>query len=220
MTDLLIIFLKWPEAGRVKTRIGRVIGYPEAANIYRRMVSAIIRNISPIFDDGLKICWYYDPLSKGNEVEKWIKNELGTLNVTNFSNHLFYPQIEGDLGDKLKFIFDKSFSLCFQRVLAIGSDCVSMTDKQILTGFISLNDKRELVFGPCLDGGYYLVGMNNPKGSIVFHDVPWSTNHVLNKSLNIAEMNQISYSLIEELDDVDKPEDLQRYSFLLNDIDC
>ena len=89
MTDLLIIFLKWPEAGRVKTRIGRIIGYPEAANIYRRMVSAIIRNISPIFDDGLKICWYYDPLSKGNEVEKWIKNELGTLNVTNFSNHLF-----------------------------------------------------------------------------------------------------------------------------------
>ena len=62
--------------------------------------------------------------------------------------------------------------------------------------------------------------MNNPKGSIVFHDVPWSTNHVLNKSLNIAEMNQISYSLIEELDDVDNPEDLQRYSFLLSDIDC
>ena len=116
MTDLLIIFLKWPEAGRVKTRIGRIIGYPEAANIYRRMVSAIIRNISPIFDDGLKICWYYDPLSKDNEVEKWIKNELGTLNVTNFSNHLFYPQIEGDLGDKLKFIFNKSFSLRFQRV--------------------------------------------------------------------------------------------------------
>ena len=111
----------------MKTRIGRIMGYSEAANIYRRMVSAIIRNISPIFVDGLKICWYYDPLSKGNEVEKWIKDEIGTLNVKNFSNHLFNPQIEGDLGDKLKFIFDKSFSLGFQRVLAIGSDCVSMT---------------------------------------------------------------------------------------------
>ena len=79
----------------MKTRIGRSVGYPEAANIYRRMVSAIIRNISPIFDDGLRSVGTMTHYQKAMKVEKWIKNELGTLNVTNFNNQSFLSSNRG-----------------------------------------------------------------------------------------------------------------------------
>ena len=220
MTDILVIFIKWPEPGMVKTRIGRVLGHDKAAKLYRYMVSRVIENLSPLLTKGMKICWYFDSISKTREVKNWIKNEMYALNINNLSNQIFCHQVGSDLGEKLQFVFNKYLSEGFDRVLAIGSDCITISDKIILEAFESIGRRNELVFGPCSDGGYYLVGMNDFRASLVFDGVPWSTDHVLETSLMIAQKNQLGVTLLEELNDLDSPQDLEKSCINLCDFEC
>mgnify|MGYP003299792919 FL=1 len=110
MTDILVIFIKWPEPGMVKTRIGQVLGHNKAANLYRYMVSRVIENLSPLLTKDMKICWYFDSVSKTREVKNWIKTEIFALNIYDLSNQIFCHQVGRDLGEKLQFVFDKYFS--------------------------------------------------------------------------------------------------------------
>ena len=220
MTDILVIFIKWPEPGMVKTRIGRVLGHNKAAKLYRYMVSRVIENLSPLLTKGMKVCWYFDATSKTKEVKNWIKAEMHALNINDLSNQSFCYQVGSDLGEKLQFVFNKYFSQGFHRVLAIGSDCITISDKIILEAFESIEGRNELVFGPCSDGGYYLVGMNNFRASLVFDGVPWSTDHVLETSLIIAQKNQLGVTLLEELNDLDSPQDLEKSCINLCDFEC
>ena len=220
MTDILVIFIKWPESGMVKTRIGRVLGHDKAAKLYRYMVSRVIENLSPLLTKGMKVCWYFDSISKTREVKNWIKTETYALNINDLSNQIFCYQVGSDLGEKLQFVFNKYFSEGFHRVLAIGSDCITISDKIILEAFESIEGRNELVFGPCSDGGYYLVGMNDFRASLVFDGVPWSTDHVLETSLIIAQKNQLGVTLLEELNDLDSPQDLEKSCINLCDFEC
>ena len=104
--------------------------------------------------------------------------------------------------------------------MAIGSDCITISDKIILEAFESMEGRNELVFGPCSDGGYYLVGMNNFRASLVFDGVPWSTDHVLETSLIIAQKNQLGVTLLKELNDLDSPQDLEKSCINLCDFEC
>ena len=220
MTDILVIFIKWPEPGMVKTRIGQVLGDNKAANLYRYMVSRVIENLSPLLTKDMKICWYFDSVSKTREVKNWIKTEIFALNIYDLSNQIFCHQVGRDLGEKLQFVFDKYFSEGFKRVLAIGSDCITISDKIILEAFESIGGRNELVFGPCSDGGYYLVGMNDFRASLIFDGVAWSTDRVLETSLVIAQKNQLGVTLLEELNDLDTLQDLEKSSINLCDFEC
>ena len=104
--------------------------------------------------------------------------------------------------------------------MAIGSDCITISDKIILEAFESIRGRNELVFGPCSDGGYYLVGVNDFRGSLIFDGVPWSTGHVLEASLVIAQNNQLGVILLEELNDLDTLQDLEKSSICLCDFEC
>ena len=104
--------------------------------------------------------------------------------------------------------------------MAIGSDCITISDKIILEVFESIGGRNKLVFGPCLDGGYNLVGMNDFRASLIFDGVPWSTDHVLETSLVIAQNNQLGVILPEELNDLDTLQDLEKSSIYLCDFEC
>lgn len=215
MTDLLLIFLKWPEPGRVKTRLANDIGAEKAAEIYKILVQRVIQQISPIYSQLVSICWVFDPIEKEDEMKDWIKKELDDLGFTDLNRHIFWSQSDGGLGDRLQSAFEKAFSLNYDRIIAIGTDCIELDSRTIERALASLSSERSIVFGPSFDGGYYLVGMRSNLGLSVFRSIPWSTSKVLEQSLDRAVSLDLEYTLLEEFNDVDTLEDWNSMRLLI-----
>ena len=207
MTDLLLVFLKWPEPGQVKTRLANDVGADEASKIYKVLVRNVIKQISPVFNQLGSICWVFDPLEKEDEVQDWIWKELKSLGLNNLQNHHFCPQSEGDLGDRLQSAFKRGFSMNYTRIIAIGTDCIELNARTIEQALMNLPSQRSIVFGPSFDGGYYLVGIRSYLGLSVFKNIDWSTPKVLDQSLNQAVSLGLEYTLLEEFNDVDTLDD-------------
>ena len=219
MTDLLVIFLKWPESGKVKTRLGKDLGYQKSAEIYKFLVSTVIKRISPMMDDSNTICWCFDPNYREMEIKNWIQFELDNLNINNIKDQIFWPQSSGNLGERLKSVFNKFFEEGFQKIIAIGTDCILINDILIKGAFELLDLDNDIVFGPCLDGGYYLIGIKNFKSCVVFEEIPWSTDRVLNSSLRKAEKYNLRYMLLKELFDVDTIKDFNKLGIEISDFE-
>tara|TARA_B100001250_G_scaffold404518_1_gene420612 strand:+ start:1045 stop:1695 length:651 start_codon:yes stop_codon:yes gene_type:complete len=215
LTDLLLIFLKWPEPGRVKTRLANDIGAEKAAEIYKILVQRVIQQISPIYSQLVSICWVFDPIEKEDEMKDWIKKEFDDLGFTDLNRHIFWSQSDGGLGDRLQSAFEKAFSLNYDRIIAIGTDCIELDSRTIERALASLSSERSLVFGPSFDGGYYLVGMRSNLGLSVFRSIPWSTSKVLEQSLDRAVSLDLEYTLLEEFNDVDTLEDWNSMRLLI-----
>ncbi|MBT7983452.1 MAG: glycosyltransferase [Akkermansiaceae bacterium] len=215
MTDLLLIFLKWPEPGRVKTRLANDIGAEKAAEIYKILVQRVMQQISPIYSQLVRICWVFDPIEKEDEMKDWIKKELDDLGFTDLNRHIFWSQSDGGLGDRLQSAFEKAFSLDYDRIIAIGTDCIELDSRTIERALASLSSERSIVFGPSFDGGYYLVGMRSNLGLSVFRSIPWSTSKVLEQSRDRAVSFDLEYTLLEECNDVDTLEDWNSMRLLI-----
>ena len=215
MTDLLLVFLKWPEPGRVKTRLANDIGAEKAAEIYRILVQRVIQRISPIYSELEGVCWVFDPIEKEYEIKDWIKKELNDLGFTDLKRHCFWSQSAGDLGERLRSAFEKAFSLGYDRIIGIGTDCIELDSLTIEQALVSLSSERSIVFGPSFDGGYYLIGMRSNLGLSVFKSISWSTSKVLKQSLDQAVSVDLDYTLLEEFNDVDTLEDWDSIRFLI-----
>lgn len=215
MTDLLLVFLKWPEPGRVKTRIANDIGAEKAAEIYRILVQRVIQRISPIYSELEGVCWVFDPIEKEYEIKDWITKELNNLGFTDLKRHIFWSQSDGDLGDRLQSAFEKALFLDYDRIIAIGTDCIELDSRTIESALVSLLSERSIVFGPSFDGGYYLVGMRSNLGLSVFRSISWSTSKVLKQSLDQAVSLDLEYTLLEEFNDVDTLKDWDSIRLLI-----
>ena len=175
---LILIFLKFPEAGKVKTRLATTIGDQAAAIVYRRLVRDVLTVVSQAPADGVRIL--FDPPERENDVKSWIDAEWpGDPAVLQFE-----AQAPGDLGVRLAQGFQNGLDAGFQKIAAIGTDCVKLTADDF-TETWKLLDTTESVFGPTDDGGYYLVGLKSLDARIF--DVPWSAETTLAKSLDRAE---------------------------------
>jgi hypothetical protein len=116
-------------------------------------------------------------------------------------------QAPGDLGDRLKDAIEEAFANGAGRVLVIGTDCPSI-DAAIYEKAIAILAENDLVLGPALDGGYYLIGMNRLVHSL-FQNIPWGTETVMEATQEAARAASLSVGLCPPLPDVDLPEDLQ-----------
>ena len=215
MTDLLLVFLKWPEPGRVKTRLANDIGAEKAAEIYKILVQRVIQQISPIYSQLEGVCWVFDPIEKEYEIKDWITKELNNLGFTDLKRHIFWSQSDGDLGDRLQSAFEKALFLDYDRIIAIGTDCIELDSRTIESALVSLLSERSIVFGPSFDGGYYLVGMRSNLGLSVFRSISWSTSKVLKQSLDQAVSLDLEYTLLEEFNDVDTLKDWDSIRLLI-----
>ncbi|MDC0048109.1 TIGR04282 family arsenosugar biosynthesis glycosyltransferase [Verrucomicrobia bacterium] len=215
MTDLLLVFLKWPEPGRVKTRLANDIGAEKAAEIYKILVQRVIQQISPIYSQLEGVCWVFDPIEKEYEIKDWITKELNNLGFTDLKRHIFWSQSDGDLGDRLQSAFEKALFLDYDRIIAIGTDCIELDSRTIELALVSLLSERSIVFGPSFDGGYYLVGMRSNLGLSVFRSISWSTSKVLKQSLDQAVSLDLEYTLLEEFNDVDTLKDWDSIRLLI-----
>ena len=192
--NTLIIFLKYPEAGKVKTRLAKDVGDQRAAEIYSQMSKTIIDNVSE--SNGYETAIFFDPPDKEYEIRNWIgKKEVP-----------FAPQRGDTLGDKISNAFKEVFSSESERVVIIGTDCIDVSSKTITQAINSLEDV-DVVLGPVVDGGYYLLGLNNHIPEI-FQEIEWSTDRVLNQTLERIKEKKLSFELLETLIDIDILDDL------------
>lgn len=190
--ELIIIFLRNLVKGKVKTRLAKDLGEEETLQIYQSLCYQTIRLASQVEAD---VHLYYSD---------FIDYSLGNYNS--------FLQEGKDLGERMSNAFEIGLRQ-YSKVVLIGTDCPYITLDELTTAFQSL-DFNDLVIGPCYDGGYYLIGMNRIHAHL-FKDMPWSTNEVLDKTLEKCCSNKLSYILLKKYYDIDTIEDWKRYKLFL-----
>jgi uncharacterized protein len=188
--DRLIIFLRAPRTGTVKTRLAATIGASAALEAYKMMVEALLRRIESCPGVELR----YTPDAAADEIRLW-------LQLTWQSR----PQGSGDLGARMDRAFVETFAAGAQRVAIIGSDCPSVDLQDIDAAWAGLS-QNDLVLGPAGDGGYWLIALRQPQPSL-FQNMEWSTSSVLAETLVRAQKAGLRYSLLRQLADVDTESD-------------
>jgi hypothetical protein len=121
----------------------------------------------------------------------------------------FQPQAQGDLGQRMAWAFEESFRRDSAATVLMGADCPELSPGLIAEAFDALR-QAPVVFGPALDGGYYLVGLRRPMAEL-FRGPAWGTSTVLAESVKILNRSGTNPILLRPLPDVDRPEDLQRW---------
>jgi rSAM/selenodomain-associated transferase 1 len=197
MTDkrCVILFVKFPEKGRVKSRLAHHVGEDAALSLYENMVLDAIdmlkRGRFPF-----RIC--YTPPDARAQMTGWLGQE-----------YYYLSQIGDDLGDRMDEAFARAFSTVVEEALLIGSDIPGLTTGIIEEAFASLVTK-DAVIGPADDGGYYLIGFRkNTFTPGIFHDMVWSTSTVCRITLDRLHDASRKVHILPELTDVDTVEDLK-----------
>ncbi|MEO6035615.1 MAG: TIGR04282 family arsenosugar biosynthesis glycosyltransferase [Verrucomicrobiota bacterium] len=194
METKLIIFVKAPRTGSVKTRIAKSMGDDAACSAYKMLVVRLIENLRLLRQVELR----FFPDDAAGEIAPWLQKGWELR-----------PQGDGDLGEKLKRAFLENFESGASRVLIIGSDCPAINADDIERAGAALAT-CDVVLGPATDGGYWLIGLRQPHPRL-FENIPWSTETVLESTLSLARENGLSCHLLRELNDVDLPEDWEKY---------
>lgn len=191
----LILFARYPVAGRVKTRLIPALGAEGAAALHRRLVLRTLRAAEE---------WR---AAAGGEME--IRFDGGSEEAMRHwlgDGWCFRPQDGGDLGERMARAFADSFNEGCAGAVLIGSDCPALSPASLTAAFAGLSQNR-VVLGPAADGGYYLVGMTQLTPGL-FRGVEWGTPTVFGETLRILERLALHPFLLEPLGDVDRPEDL------------
>lgn len=195
--NALLIFVRNPELGKVKTRLAATIGNEKAFQIYEELLRHT-RQISenlPV----RKLLFYANSINRNDnwQPEHYQKN----------------LQPAGDLGKKMQFAFDTAFTAGAKKVIIIGSDCYELTSGIIEQAFQTL-EKYDAVIGPAADGGYYLLGFSRPNAT-VFQGKTWSTETVFEDTIKDLQNDDFSCFLLPVLNDVDEEKDLGELQKLL-----
>lgn len=189
MTQTLLIFIRNPQLGKVKTRLSHTVGDAEALRIYRILLEKT--RTAALGVQAERWLFYSDFIEKN---DGWPE--------TFFSKK---TQANGDLGERMEQAFRTAFEEGAKKVIIIGSDCPQLTGEMLQIAFDKL-DKADFVLGPVPDGGYYLLGMKKLESS-VFREIQWSTEMVRARTLEKIQAAGMSCALLPALSDVDTEED-------------
>lgn len=186
----LIVFMKNPELGRVKTRLAKTVGAQMALDVYNYLLEKT-RNAT----QDLKC-------NKAVYYSKFVDQD------DDWSNDVFdkFVQKGEDLGKRMWNAFSEAFDQGFERVMIIGSDCPQLTQEIIEMGF-DLLENVDFVIGPAKDGGYYLLGMKTPF-KMLFEDKEWSTDSVFEDTIMDIVTAGKKYAKLPMLADLDDAYDL------------
>ena len=195
MSNCLSVFLKAPRPGYVKTRLAATIGAGRAAELYRAFARDTLAWATRLSACDRRVD--YTPLS-GENLCRAMLPEGGACS--------FHPQVDGDLGERLRASFSAMFEGGYERCVIIGTDCPTLGPREARLAFRSL-ESADVVLGPTFDGGYYLVGLRRPAPGL-FEDIPWSTDRVLDRTLERAAEAGLETRALRTLSDVDSARDL------------
>lgn len=195
LAGLLVIVAKEPVPGKVKTRLFPKLSPTAAAGLYRCFLQDRIQEVSSL--NGVHRAIAYTPESA--------KSIFTSLALDGFE---LFAQQGKHLGERLNNIFLDKLSQGYQAVSIVDSDSPDLPKSLIKESFELLLSKRvDIVFGPCYDGGYYLVAMRKPYPEL-FRNIPWSTENVLSVTLEKARKMRLNVKLLSAWNDLDTFEDL------------
>ncbi len=188
-TPAVLVFLKAPVPGVVKTRLARDVGVEAACRVYRQLVE---RQIA-----ALPLQWpveiHFTPESARPTFEAWLGSEFE-----------YHTQPGGDLGFRLHRATDGAFLRGHPAVLLIGGDCPSLDAVALGSAATLLDNEADVVIGPAMDGGYYLLGLRkHVDPTLVFEDIPWSGPEVARRTAGRAHDGGHRLAWLEEREDVD-----------------
>jgi rSAM/selenodomain-associated transferase 1 len=192
-TDALLIFIRNPELGKVKTRLAKTIGDVDALQVYKDLLQHTMEQTENVDCD--KFVFYDTAIVEG---DIW-KEDVYQKRI----------QSKGDLGYKMQTAFELLFEMGYTNCIILGSDLFDLKSELIKTAFTELQ-KNDVVLGPAEDGGYYLLGLKEINKSL-FLNKDWGTSTVLADTLK--DLNSRKIHLLPTLNDIDTFEDLEKSNF-------
>lgn len=187
----LLIMAKRLALGQAKTRLAASVGDEVALEVYKALLSHTLQVA----------------LNCRMDVHVFLTGS-GEEDIFHGYNFSIHEQSSGDLGTRMLAAFAQSgFSAPDQRSIVIGSDCADLTENHLERALVLL-EEHDVVFGPSNDGGYYLLGMKQPC-SVLFENIAWSTETVLDDSLNRLTGTNLSVGFLDVLNDIDTFADLE-----------
>lgn len=194
----ILVFARYPEAGRCKTRLAAGLGEARALAVYRALLD---HTLSAVRACAARRVLCVEPGEKVPGASDWAPGM-----------DLYLPQRRGDLGERLAAAVEHRLRAGAKKLLLIGCDCPQISKDSLMSALGDL-DNCDVTIGPTEDGGYYLLGL---KGwhPFLFQDIPWSTDQVLEKTLKILKNRFLSYLLRDTFSDVDTLDDYRRMRHL------
>lgn len=189
--ELVVVFARAPERGRVKTRLAASVGDDLALALYRWIAERVIGGLNTA-TGGWDLRVAATP--EVEAVARWLP-EVSDIR----------PQRGADLGERMQHALAEGLDEGRARVVIVGTDCPAVDARRVGEAFDALRSS-DVVLGPALDGGYYLIGAT--RAVPVFDHVPWSTDAVMECTRQRLREHAIPWRELAPEGDVDRAEDL------------
>ena len=196
MASAVVIMAKHPYASEVKTRLSACLDAAARAHLYRAFLADKLAQVRSLTEVACVIA--YAPVA-GRD---WFADFAG-------DDVLLWPQCEGDLGCRIDALFEQLLPRFPQGVMLVDSDTPTLPLAHLRAGVRALRTGAELVIGPALDGGYYLIGLSRGAPTL-FDAIEWSSPRTRAQTLAAAARLGLSTQQLETWYDVDEPADLRR----------
>lgn len=204
-TDRLLIFTRYPVAGKAKTRLIPALGAEAAANLQRQMTEhtlAQVQLLKTTFPLSVEV-WFAGTSSETEQADQQ------QMQVWLGDQWVYQPQRGSDLGDRLIHAIQSAFEFGMERIVTVGTDCPRLDADRMRQAFDALQ-QADVVLGPATDGGYYLIGLRRLVPAL-FSGIAWGSETVLQQTIEIAERLGLTIAYLDPLTDVDRPEDLTEW---------
>ncbi|HBE17995.1 MAG TPA: hypothetical protein DEG17_15005 [Cyanobacteria bacterium UBA11149] len=195
ISESLIIFTRYPQPGKTKTRLIPILGAEGAANCQRKMTEYTLAEAKSLLANHPLLLEIHFAGGNLDLMETWLGRDI-----------TYRPQGEGDLGKRMMSAFEISFAAGMSGVIIIGTDCPGLNAKLMDEAF-QLLSHQDLVLGPAADGGYYLIGLHRLIPEL-FVGIDWGTSQVRQQTVEIAAKLNLQIAYLPILNDIDRPEDL------------
>lgn len=194
--DRVIVFGRYPEPGKTKTRLIPALGPVGAADLQRRLTERTLNTVSSPPHGGKREIEFCYEGGSTHKVLRWIGKSIPCSR-----------QSPGDLGERIYSALKRAFKKADRRVVLVGTDIPGLTPEHVEKAFDALRES-DVVLGPSTDGGYWLIGMKRPLD--LFTHISWSTRRVLEETQSRAKDHGVKVHLLDTLRDIDTFEDLRQ----------
>ncbi|MFQ4138079.1 TIGR04282 family arsenosugar biosynthesis glycosyltransferase [Nodosilinea sp. PGN35] len=199
----LLMFTRYPEPGRTKTRLIPHLGAAGAATLQRQMAEHVLHQVTAAAQALPLAVEVHFAGGSVAQMQQWLGDTV-----------TYRAQSSGDLGDRLVAAFRQSFELGRPGAIAVGSDCPALGAHHLEAALQAL-ERGAVALGPATDGGYYLIGLRQLEPAL-FETIAWGTERVLEQTLAAATARGLAVELLPPLTDIDTPADLPQWERIVS----
>ena len=199
----LLVFTKEPILGEVKTRLQPTYSTEQSLKLHKKLVIDTLTSVCNASVMDVELCCTPH------------RNSLFFLKCENDFSVMLSDQQGSDLGERMAFAMSVALQI-YEKVIIVGTDCPDINQEYINDAILALDDV-DAVIGPASDGGYVLLGLRKFSPDL-FNNIDWSSDKVLSQTQKVLNDLSWSYKELGIMHDLDRPEDLNRYKDLLNEI--